>query len=134
MSNQYETVFILNPVLSDKQIKEAVKKYKSLLNKHKVEIVHEHEWGLRKLAYPVKKKSTGHYYLIEFSTEDGAVIADLELAYKRDEGILRYMTVKLDKHAIAYNVKKRNKAAESAKDNGSKDEKKREKKTEKAEA
>lgn len=128
MSNQYETVFILNPVLSDKQIKEAVKKYKGLLTKHKAEIVHEHEWGLRKLAYPVRKKSTGYYFLIEFKSDNGAVIADLELAYKRDEAVLRYMTIKLDKHAVAYNLKKRNKAAE-----GAKEEKKREK-TEKAEA
>lgn len=122
MSNQYETVFILNPVLSDKQIKEAAKKYKTLLTKHKAEIVHEHEWGVRKLAYPVKKKSTGHYYLLEFKSDSGAVISDLELAYKRDEGILRYLTIRLDKHAVAYNLKKRNKAAEAAKE-----EKKREK-------
>ena len=122
MSNQYETVFILNPVLSDKQIKEAVKKYKGLLTKHNAEIVYENEWGLRKLAYPVKKKSTGYYYLVEFKSDEGTVIGELELAYKRDEGVLRYMTIKLDKHSIAYNLKMRNKAIE-----GAKDEKKKEK-------
>ena len=62
---------------------------------------------MRKLAYPIRKKNTGFYYLIEFSAE-GSVIADLEVAYKRDERLLRFLTVSLDKYAIAYNEKKRN--------------------------
>ena len=70
------------------------------------EIVFEHNWGMRKLAYPIQKKTTGFYYLIEFRAE-GNVIADLETAYKRDERLLRFLTVSLDKHAIAYNEKKR---------------------------
>jgi small subunit ribosomal protein S6 len=104
--NQYETVFILTPVLSEDQMKEAVKKYEDYLSKHGAEIVHRENWGLRKLAYPIQKKSTGFYQLFEFRN-DGSAIAKLEVEFKRDERILRFLTVKLDKHAVAYNEKKR---------------------------
>ena len=111
--NQYETVFILTPVLSDEQMKEAVKKYEDQLTNRGAEIVHEENWGMRKLAYPIQKKSTGFYQLIEYKAE-GTVIADVETELKRDERILRFLTVKLDKHAIAYNEKKRKKAEAAA--------------------
>ncbi len=111
--NQYETVFILTPVLSDDQMKEAVKKYEDYLAQAGAEIVHEEHWGMRKLAYPIQKKSTGFYQLIEYKAE-GNVIADVETELKRDERILRFLTVKLDKHAVAYNEKKRKKAQEQA--------------------
>ena len=111
--NQYETVFILTPVLSDEQMKEAVKKYEDQLTNNGAEIVHEESWGMRKLAYPIQKKSTGFYQLIEYKAE-GTVIADVETELKRDERVMRFLTVKLDKHAIAYNEKKRNKKAEAA--------------------
>ncbi len=114
MLNQYETVFILTPVLSEDQVKEAVKKYQKYLKEKGAEIVHEDNWGMRKLAYPIQKKSTGFYYLIEFKSE-GDIIRDLEITYKRDERILRFLTVKLDKHAVAYNEKKRRKAKEAKK-------------------
>ncbi|HHN48176.1 MAG TPA: 30S ribosomal protein S6 [Bacteroidales bacterium] len=87
-------------------MKEAVKKVKDFLTGKGAEIVLESNWGLRKLAYPIQKKSTGFYYLIEFRAE-GNIIADLEVMYKRDERCLRFLTVALDKHAIAYNEKKR---------------------------
>jgi small subunit ribosomal protein S6 len=111
MANQYETVFIMTPVLSDDQMKETVGKYQKLLKDKGAEIVLENNWGLRKLAYPIQKKSTGFYYLIEFKA-DGDIIKDVELAFKRDERIIRFLTVKLDKHAVAYNEKKRRKAQE----------------------
>ncbi|MBR6847047.1 MAG: 30S ribosomal protein S6 [Bacteroidales bacterium] len=111
--NQYETVFILTPVLSDDQMKEAVKKYEDYLAKAGAEIVHEEHWGMRKLAYPIQKKSTGFYQLIEYKAE-GDVIANVETELKRDERVLRFLTVKLDKHAVAYNEKKRKKAQEQA--------------------
>ena len=114
MVRDYETVFILTPVLSDDQVKEAVKKYQKHLKEKGAEIVYEYNWGMRKLAYPVQKKSTGFYYLIEFKSE-GDVIRDLEISYKRDERILRFLTVKLDKHAVVYNEKKRRKAKEAQK-------------------
>jgi small subunit ribosomal protein S6 len=109
--NQYETVFIMTPVLSEDQMKETVAKYQKFLKDKGAEIVFEDNWGLRKLAYPIQKKSTGFYFLIEFKAE-GDFVADLELNYKRDERIIRHLTVKLDKHAIAYNEKKRKKAME----------------------
>ena len=109
--NQYETVFIVTPVLSEDQMKEAVKKFEDLLTKAGAEIVHEEHWGMRKLAYPIQKKSTGIYQLIEYKAE-GNVIADYETELKRDERIMRFLTVKLDKHAVAYNEKKRKKAQE----------------------
>jgi len=104
--NQYETVFILTPVLSEEQMKEAVKKYEGYLKKHGAEIVHQENWGMRKLAYPIQKKSTGFYHLFEYRSE-GDLIAKIEVEFKRDERLLRFLTVKLDKHAIAYNEKKR---------------------------
>lgn len=112
--NQYETVFILTPVLSEEQMKEAVKKYEDYLTSHGAEIVHRENWGMRKLAYPIQKKSTGFYNLLEF-TNDGTAIAKLEVEFKRDERILRFLTVKLDKHAVAYNEKKRRAKKDAAK-------------------
>jgi small subunit ribosomal protein S6 len=108
--NQYETVFIMTPVLSDEQMKEAVDKFRTHLKSKKADIVLDQSWGLRKLAYPIQKKSTGFYHLFEYKI-DGEELQEFELAYKRDERILRFLTVKLDKHAIAYSEKKRKKAA-----------------------
>jgi len=109
MSNQYETVFILTPVLSNKQMNEAVDKFRKILTDNGAMIVHENNWGLRKLAYPIQKKNTGFYYLIEFKSS-GELINKLEVEYKRDERVMRFLTVALDKHAIAYNEKKRKNA------------------------
>jgi len=113
MSNQYEAVFIMTPVLSDDQMKEAVDKFRNFLKEKKAKIIFEQNWGLKKLAYPIQKKSTGFYHLIEFSAE-GNVIAEFETAFKRDERIIRFMTVALDKHAIAYNEKKRKEKSQKA--------------------
>ncbi|MBN2173482.1 MAG: 30S ribosomal protein S6, partial [Bacteroidales bacterium] len=109
--NQYETVFIMTPVLSEEQMKETVKKFRDYLTDKGAEIVFEDNWGMRKLSYPIQKKSTGFYHLVEFKAE-GDIIRDYEVAFKRDERILRFLTVKLDKHAVAYNEKKRKKAKE----------------------
>lgn len=108
MLNQYETVFIITPVLSDPQMKETVEKFKKLITDNGGEIVHEEEWGLRKLAYPIQKKTTGFYALIEFKANP-EFISKLETEYRRDERIIRFLTVKLDKYAIEYNQKKREK-------------------------
>lgn len=110
MSNQYETVVILNPVLSQEQVSETVEKFKKILTDSGAEIVHENNWGLRKLAYPIQKKNTGFYYLTEFRS-NGEIISKLELEYKRDERVMRFLTVALDKHAVTYNEKKRKNAA-----------------------
>jgi len=110
MLTQYETVFIMTPVLSDDQMKETVVKFKKFLTDRGAEIVFEDNWGLRKLAYPIQKKSTGFYYLLEFRHE-GDVIKDLEVAFKRDERVIRFLTIALDKHAVTYNEKKRREKA-----------------------
>jgi len=109
MLKQYETVFIMTPVLSDEQMKETVDKYQKYLISKNAEIVYENNWGLRKLAYPIQKKSTGFYHLVEYRAEP-ETIRDFEIMFKRDERILRFLTVALDKHSLAYNEKKRNKA------------------------
>lgn len=109
MLKQYETVFILTPVLSQEQMEEAVSKFKKILTDHGAKIVFENNWGLKKLAYPIQKKNTGFYYLIEFLSE-GEMIGKLELEYKRDERVMRFLTVSLDKHAVTYNEKKRRNA------------------------
>ena len=105
--NHYETVFILNPVLSEEQIKETVQKFKKLLKDSKSKVVVEENWGLKKMAYSIQKKRTGFYYLMEFTSEDREIINKLELAYKRDERLMRWLTVKLDKHALAYAERRR---------------------------
>ncbi|MBI2967190.1 MAG: 30S ribosomal protein S6 [Bacteroidetes bacterium] len=99
--NRYETVLILTPVLSDDQHKDTVQSYKNFLNNKGASVNYEEDWRLRKLAYPVKKKTTGYYYLLDYSGES-ALVSDLEVNLKRDERILRSLTVKLDKEAIAY--------------------------------
>ena len=104
--NQYETVFILTPVLSDEQMKETVAKFTDLLKKNGAEILNEETWGLKKMAYAIQKKSTGFYCLVEFKAEP-SVIKTLETGYRRDEKVIRYMTVKLDKYAGAYAEKRR---------------------------
>ena len=111
MLNQYEVVFIMTPVLSEEQMMDTVTKFKKILTDNGSEIVHENNWGLRKLAYPIQKKNTGFYYLVEFKAE-GEMINKLELEFKRDERVMRFLTVKLDKHAIAYAEKKRRNAAQ----------------------
>ena len=110
MIHQYETIIILTPVLLQEQVDEAVNKFRKILTDNGAIIVHENNWGLRKLAYPIQKKNTGFYHLFEFRAE-GSLIEKLELEYKRDERIMRFLTVALDKHAIAYNERKRKNAA-----------------------
>jgi len=104
--NHYETVFILTPVLSDVQMKEAVEKFKNLLIAENATIVNEENWGLKKLAYPIQKKSTGFYAFIEFDA-DPAVIAKLELNFRRDERVIRFLTFRQDKYAHQYAEKRR---------------------------
>ena len=104
--NQYETVFILTPVLSDEQMKETVAKFKKLLTDNGAEILNEEAWGLKKMAYAIQKKSTGFYCLIEFKAEP-TIVNTLEIGYRRDEKVIRFMTVKLDKYAVQYAEKRR---------------------------
>lgn len=127
---QYETTFIVAPALPDGEIKKAVKNYKDLLQKEGCEIVHVNEIGVRQLAYPIKRHNSGVYFTIEYKAETGEVIDKLELIFRRDERILRFLSVRLDKYGIKYNEDKRagiiderkNKlAAERAKERAEKD-------------
>lgn len=104
--NNYETVFILTPVLSDAQMKETVDKFKGILEAEGAKITNEENWGLRKLAYPIDKKSTGFYSFLEFEAEP-ATIAKLELNYRRDERVIRFLTFRQDKYAHEYALKRR---------------------------
>ena len=116
---QYETVIIMTPVLSEQQMKDAVASYRGLITDAGGEIIHEENWGLTKLAYPIDKKGTGFYHLFEFIAGPDFV-KSWELAFRRDERIMRYLTISLDKWAIEFNQKKRNgeikSSSESAKE------------------
>ncbi|MCQ2138817.1 MAG: 30S ribosomal protein S6 [Bacteroidales bacterium] len=104
---QYETVFIATPVLSDAQMKEAVAKYTALIARKGGEVVYEEDWGLKQLAYSIDHKTSGFYYLIQFKAQP-EFIERLETEYRRDERIIRYLTVALDKDSLAYAEKRRN--------------------------
>lgn len=106
MLNHYETVFITTPVLSEQQIKETVDKIKDIITQGGGNVEHEEAWGLRKLAYPIQKKTTGFYHLLQFEAE-GALVDKLEIAYRRDEKVIRFLTFRLDKYAYEYTLKRR---------------------------
>ena len=111
--NHYETVFILNPVLSEEQIKETVKKYEEILVSKGAKMISKENWGLKKLAYAIQNKKSGFYHLFEY-TVAGEAINELEIEFRRDERIMRYLTVALDKHAIAWAEKRRNRNKKTA--------------------
>ena len=102
----YETVFILTPVLSEDQMKDAVAKFKKVLTSNKAKLINEEIWGLKKLAYPIQHKTTGFYNLFEYEAEPNVIDA-LETEFRREEKIMRFLTVSLDKHALEYNGKRR---------------------------
>lgn len=114
----YESVIILTPVLSEQQMQDAVAGYRGLITENGGEIVHEENWGLTKLAYPIDKKGTGFYHLFEFKANPDFV-AKWELTFRRDERILRYLTISLDKWGVEFNQKRRSgeiKASSTAKE------------------
>jgi len=102
----YETVFILNPVLSEDQAKDTVEKFVKVLKKTGADVLNIEQWGLKKMAYPINKKSTGFYNMLEF-TAAPTVIDTLETEFRRDESVMRFLTTALDKHAIVYNERRR---------------------------
>ena len=105
--NNYESVFIATPVLSDQQLEELAGKFRGVITENGGQIVNEEAWGLKKLAYPIQKKSTGFYQLIEFKAEP-STIAKLEVNYRRDERVIRFLTFRQDKFAAEYAAKRRN--------------------------
>jgi len=120
MVRRYETVFIMTPVLSDEQAKETVQKFRKLLTDKGAQMKHEEDWGLKKLAYPIQKKTTGFYHLFEFEAE-GNLVSELEVNYKRDERVIRFLTVSLDKYGVEFVEKRRKLKAEKAKEEGKKE-------------
>ncbi len=112
--NNYETVFIATPVLSDAQTKELLGKFQGVITENGGQIVNTESWGLKKLEYPIQKKSTGFYFLIEFTSESGSIIETLETQYRRDERVIRFLTFRQDKHAVEYSAKRRAKLSGKA--------------------
>ena len=102
----YETVFIVSPVLSEQQIKDAVDKIKTFLVESGAELTHEESWGLRKLAYAIDNKSTGYYQLFEFKA-DPSFILKFSTELRREEKVLRFQTIALDKYAIEFNEQRK---------------------------
>lgn len=105
---QYEVTFIVDPVLSGDEIKSTAKAYEDLLKDNGASIVNIDELGLKQLAYPIKKRTSGIYYVIEYNTPSGSFLPKMELSLKRDERILRFLNVRLDKYGVKYNEDKRN--------------------------
>ncbi len=106
--NQYESVFIMNPVLSEEQVRETVDKFKGLLEARTGKVLHEENWGLRKLAYPIQHKRSGFYHLMEFQAPGDAIEA-MEVEMKRDERIMRFLTMRMDKHHVEFAKTRRKK-------------------------
>ena len=111
--NHYEAVFILNPVLSEDQVKETVKKFEDYLISEGSEIISVEHWGLKKLAYTIQNKQSGFYNLIDFKASN-TTVNSFETELKRDERVMRYLNVKLDKHADAWSVKRRERNTKKA--------------------
>jgi small subunit ribosomal protein S6 len=108
----YELMLIFTPVLADEDYKNAQKKFSDIIKENGGELIHENPWGLRSLAYPIQKKTTGLYYVVEFKAP-GENIEKLEIQLNRDENVMRHMVTHLDKFAVAYNERKRNAPAKA---------------------
>ena len=103
----YEVTFIIDPVLSGDEIKKAAEMYVEYLKGEGCTIVHVEDWGIRQMAYPINKRTSGAYFTIEFNTENHELMAKLELAFRRDERLIRFLSLSLDKHGVKYNQDKR---------------------------
>jgi small subunit ribosomal protein S6 len=104
--NNYELMVIFTPVLSDEEFKTEQKKYAALVTDTGGSIVAENAWGLKSLAYPIRKKTTGLYWVLEF-TAPSDFNEKLKTQLLRDENVLRHLETRLDKYAVEYNEKKR---------------------------
>ena len=106
----YELMVIFTPVLADEDYKNGQKKFSDFITDNGGSIILQDAWGLRTLAYPIAKKTTGLYFVMEYQAP-GELNAKLEIQLNRDENIIRHMVTRLDKFAVAYNARKRNKNA-----------------------
>ncbi len=103
--NNYELMVIFTPILNDEDFKSAQKKFKQMVTDAGGTIVHEKPWGLKSLAYPIQKKTTGLYWVLEY-TAPSDFNEKLKIQLLRDENALRHLCTKLDKYAVEYNAKK----------------------------
>ncbi len=103
----YEITFIVDPVLSSDEIKATAQTYLDMLKEAECQIVHNGELGLKQLAYPINRRTSGVYFCIEFQSQNGTIIPRAELALTRDERIMRFLTVRLDRYGVKYNQDKR---------------------------
>ena len=104
--NNYELMVIFTPVLSEEEFKAEQKKYATLVKNGGGSVVAENAWGLKSLAYPIRKKTTGLYWVLEY-TAPSEFNEKLKTQLLRDENVLRHLGTRLDKYAVEYNQKKR---------------------------
>ena len=104
--NNYELMVIFTPVLSDEEFKAVQKKYSDYVIEIGGSVAHSNPWGLKSLAYPIQKKTTGIYWVLEYSAPS-SFNEKLKIQLLRDEQVLRHMITALDKYAVEYNEKKR---------------------------
>ena len=113
--NNYETVFIASPTLSDSEVKGVLSKFQGVITENGGTLVNTEEWGLKQLAYPIQKQTSGYYFLIEFEAP-GSIVDIVETYFRRDENIMRFLVVKQDKYAVEYAIKRRDRLAGKAKE------------------
>ena len=104
--NNYEMMVIFTPVLSEEDFKAAQNKFTAFVKENGGKVVHENPWGLKSLAYPIQKKTTGLYWVMEYSAQS-EFNDNLIIQIRRDETVLRFMATKLDKYAVEYNARKK---------------------------
>jgi small subunit ribosomal protein S6 len=102
----YELMVIFTPVLSDDDYKAAQKKFTSLVTESGGEVLNEKPWGLKSLAYPINKKTTGLYWVVEYKAPSD-FNEKLKIQLLRDDNVMRHMFTALDKYAVEYNERKR---------------------------
>ena len=106
MNNNYETVFIINPVLSEKQVEDTVKKYTKKIESQKAKFICNESLGFKELSYPINNKKSGFFHLFQYESNNINIIKKIETDLKRDRSILRYLTVSLCKDGIEFNARR----------------------------
>jgi small subunit ribosomal protein S6 len=102
----YETTFLVKPGLDDAEYKDIIAKFTKFIIDNGGEVINQEIWGMRKLAYEIQRHSSAYYVFTEFRSNVD-VNPVLEREYSFDERIIRYLTVKLDKDAAAWNERRR---------------------------
>lgn len=104
----YESTYLITPELNEGLYDEIIKRFNKLIEDNGGKFINQEIWGYRKLAYPINKRETAYYVFQEF-TAPSDMVHVLEREFNYDERIIRYLTVKLDKHMLAWNEKRRSK-------------------------